>query len=82
MAIRCLSYFILITFVKCRGSFFFINLLEAVYNSIIFRVKKRLIYEPDFDDFERLHNKDLNPTGNASRKKIFKSINDLAHFFF
>lgn len=39
-----------------------------------------LVDEPNFDDFEGLHDKDLDPSRNASGKEVLERVHQLAHF--
>lgn len=68
------------TLVKCRGALFFVNLPETVYDALVLGIMKGLIDEPNFDDFEGLHDKDLDPSRNASGKEVLESVHELAHF--
>lgn len=68
------------TLVESGESLLFVDFIETVENALVFRIMEWLVDEADFDDFEGLHNKDLDPSRNASRKEVLESVKHLAHF--
>ena len=70
------------TFIKCVDSFFFEYPLEAIYNAKVFWSEERLVDEPDFDDFEGLHDKNLGPACNGATDKAPEHFYGVGHLNF
>jgi len=62
------------TFIEGPWSFLVKNLLEAISDAKILRVKERLVDKSDLDDLERLHDKNLGPSCNSSPNKASKEL--------
>ena len=61
------------------GSLFFKNLREAVSDAKIFRITQGLVDQSDFDDLERLHDKDLRPSSDSSTYKTSEKLYRITH---
>jgi hypothetical protein len=67
------------TFVERSGSFFLENSGEAVPDSQVLRVPKRLINKAHLDDLKGLHHEDLGPASYCATHKTSEQLNVFTH---
>lgn len=63
-----------ITFIESRHPFLLFDFSKTVNNAAVFGLMIRLVDQSDFNDFERLHDYDLNPSAHAPADEIFGYI--------